>query len=354
MFHSEVCHQLQYDDQAIYVDSKSDAEEADIGTQERERLIVKIPLGKGKGISKKKLSAPSKKQSTKGGGGNNSGGGSCGSHGGRGRGRGHGCSQTISTSTSSDNNKPSTHGRRRGRSRAQPKNTVTDEYPVPDFKAVVTDAVPPAPQQKGYTPPDNKLAIQLAKYFESRTEIEYDVLLKQMETVPQADIMQILGIKKKTEDSEEKELEEKSIEEIPQLTPDDEKEADDLMASLAQKAKEEALKADAESKQKEENEKDKDKKQKKDNIKKLPIKPCSVQMGTKVPNKSPVKVTDTDSDFVLISSDEGGKKNKKNAGPLNLSLPKNDASESDGASSHGVYFTDSEEFRNLSKPVSER
>ena len=187
---------------------------------------------------------------------------------------------------------------------------------MPDFKAVVTDAVPPALQQKGYTPPDNELAIQLAKYFESRTEIEYDVLLKQMETVPQADIMQILGIKKKTEDSEEKELEEeKSIQEIPQLTPDDEKEADDLMASLAQKAKEEALKADAENKQKEENEKDKDKKQKKDNIKKSPIKPCSVQMGTKVPNKSPVKVTDTDSDVVLISSDEGGKKNKKNAGP---------------------------------------
>ena len=204
----------------------------------------------------------------------------------------------------------------------------------------------------------NELAIQLAKYFESRTEIEYDVLLKQMETVPQADIMQILGIKKKTEDSEEKELEEeKSIEEIPQLTPDDEKEADDLMASVAQKAKEEVLKADAENKQKEENEKDKDKKQKKDNIKKSPIKPCWVQMGTKVPKKSPVKVTDTDSDVVLISSDEGGKKNKKNACPLNLSLPKNDASESDRASSHGMYFTNSEEFRNavnLSKKDEEK
>ena len=86
MFYSEVCCQLQYNDQAIYVDSKSDAEEADIGTQERERLIVKIPLGKGKGISKKKSSAPSKKQSTKGGGGNNSGGGSCGSCGGHGHG----------------------------------------------------------------------------------------------------------------------------------------------------------------------------------------------------------------------------------------------------------------------------
>ena len=114
MFHSEVHCQLQYDDQAIYVDSKSDAEEADVGIQERERLIVKIPLGKGKGISKKKSSAPSKKQSTKDGGGNNSSGGSCGSHGGRGHGcghgRGHSCSQTISTSTSSDNNKPSTCG----------------------------------------------------------------------------------------------------------------------------------------------------------------------------------------------------------------------------------------------------
>ena len=118
MFYSEVHCQLQYDDQAIYVDSKNDAEEADIKPEERERLIVKIPFVKGKGISKKKSSAPSKKQRTKGGGGNNRGGDSHGSCGGHGCGRGCGCSQTISTSTSSDNNKPSTCGRRQGRSRA--------------------------------------------------------------------------------------------------------------------------------------------------------------------------------------------------------------------------------------------
>ena len=125
--------------------------------------------------------------------------------------------------------------------------------PLPDFKAVVTDDAPPA--KKSYAPPENDLAVQLAKYFESRTEIEYDVLLKQMETVLQADIMSLLGIKKK-DDSEEKKdgKKDKSVKEITELTAEDQKEADEFMATLVQKAKEE-LKLGGANKQKDQDEK---------------------------------------------------------------------------------------------------
>ena len=153
--------------------------------------------------------------------------------------------------------------------------------------------------------------MQLAKYFESRTEIEYDVLLKQMETVPQADIMSLLEIKKKDDSEEKKDGEnDKSVEEIIELTAEDQKEADELMATLVQKAKEE-LKLGEANKQKNQDEKKekkrKDKhKEKKDNEKKSSVKPCSVDMGSKVSNKSPVKViTDTDSEVIVLSSNEG-------------------------------------------------
>ena len=201
---------------------------------------MKILLGKGKGKTKK--AAPLKNQSTKGVGGNKHGGGSHSGHG-----HGHSHSQSNGTSTSTGNNETSnvtasTRGHRQGRSWGQPTNIVTDVYPVPNFKAVVTDDAPPV--KKGCTPPDNNLAVLLAKYFKSRTEIEYDVLLKQMEAVPQANIMHLLGIKKKTDDSEEKEDSEKdqSIKEILQLIPEDEKEVDELMATLAPKAKEQEIK----------------------------------------------------------------------------------------------------------------
>ena len=77
-------------------------------------------------------------------------------------------------------------------------------------------------------------------------------------------------------------------------------------------------------------------------------------MGNKVPNKSPLKVVhDTDSDVFVISSDsnepvKGNEKPKTECeSPLNLSMKKKeetDVSENEGSSSHGVYFSDSDEF----------
>ena len=117
---------------------------------------------------------------------------------------------------------------------------------MPDYKAVVVEK--PAPANTGYSPPENALAKELAKYFESRTEIEYGVLLEKMATVPEADMMQILGIKKKSNDNDANDAEAKQHSEtehdksIEELTPEDEKEADALMASLAQAGKESQLK----------------------------------------------------------------------------------------------------------------
>ena len=98
MFYSEVRHQLQFENQPIDVDTETDAEEGAVGPQEREKLIVKIPLGKVKG--KKKKTASPKTQSTKGVGGNKCGGGGhCGC--------GHGRGQSNGTSTSTENNNTS-------------------------------------------------------------------------------------------------------------------------------------------------------------------------------------------------------------------------------------------------------
>ena len=89
----------------------------------------------------------------------------------------------------------------------------------------------------GFQPPENKLAEELAKYFQQRTEIEYDVLVQKMNEVPEADIMTLLGIKKKSDESNngKQSDEEKSIEEI---SPEDEKEADEFLAQLQKEAKE--------------------------------------------------------------------------------------------------------------------
>ena len=389
MLYSEVCRQLQYDE-AIPVDTETDAENGAAPPQPKEKLIVKLPLAKGKAKGKKKTGEPSKTQ-TKGGGVNKCGGGcsNCG------RGHGHGQSNGTNTSTSSsnDNNSPgnittSRRGCRGGRSRGQKTDNVTDaSYPVPDYKAVVVEKT--ANTNTGYTPPENALAKELAKYFESRTEIEYEVLLEKMATVPEADMMQILGIKKKSNDNDANDAEAKQHNEtehdksIEELNPDDEKEAEAFMASLAQAGKEKKLKREdkenktqrkAEEKAKEDKnkktKKEKDttepkkqtekntaekEKEKEEKLKRAsPIKPCSVQMGNKVPNKSPVKVfSDNDSDVVIISSDneakkEGKEKTKQNEGPLNLSMTKKEESETDdgGSSSHGVYFSDSDTFRN--------
>ena len=70
------------------------------------------------------------------------------------------------------------------------------------------------------------------------------------------------------------------------------------------------------------------------------VQPCSVKMGNKVPNKSPVKVIhDTDSDVFVISSNsnepvKGNEKPKTECeSPLNLSIKKKE--ETDGSKTEG-------------------
>ena len=228
------------------MNTEADAENGTTPPQPRERLLVKLPVPKGKSKGKKKTGYSPKTQN-KGGGVNKRGGGRSN----RGRGHGHGQSNGTNTSTSSsnDNNSPgnittSRRGCRGGRSRGQKTATDTDaSYPVPDYKAVVVEK--PAPANTGYNPPENVLAKELAKYFESRTEIEYDVLLQKMAKVPEADMIQILGIKKKSNDNDTEAKQHSEMEHdksIEVLTPEDEKEADELMASLAQAGKESQLK----------------------------------------------------------------------------------------------------------------
>ena len=82
-----------------------------------------------------------------------------------------------------------------------------------------------------------------------------------------------------------------------------------------------------------------------------------MNMGKKVPNKSPIKIVSsgTDSDCVIVDSDTNDKMekngkidtNKKqvvNDKPLNLSTGKQVETDTDAASSSGVYFSDSDEF----------
>ena len=85
-----------------------------------------------------------------------------------------------------------------------------------------------------------------------------------------------------------------------------------------------------------------------------PIKRCTVNMGNKVPIKSPVKVTDDSSDCQVINSDfSDAKCQKRSESPLNLTVPKNEVKENEieteGGSSHGVYFSDSEDFKKAVK-----
>ena len=113
--------------------------------------------------------------------------------------------------------------------------------------AVVTDSA--GTDKKGYNPPENELAAGLAKYFESRTEIEYSVLIDKMKEVPEGDILKLLGIKSK-DNEEEKEPKIEKEDEI--ISPEDEKKADEFMEELKQQAKEELEKENADKKAKEE------------------------------------------------------------------------------------------------------
>ena len=343
----------------------------------QERLIVRLPKTK----SKKGKNA--KNQSKNSGVGASCGCGGC--NGGRGHGRGSVPKEPASKSTKVSSRK-STRKRGVGCSTG---SAGSAEYKVPNYVAVVTDGK--GTKKKGYTPPENELAAGLAKYFESRTEIEYSVLVEKMKDLPEGQILDLLGIKGKAkkEDSKPK-IEEKD----EGLTPEDEKEADKFMAELKEQAKEKLEKEKTEREKKERKEKEKASRQQECNaLRKLakkteqdeeeklkceaikqqelkaqnlarkpkvksPVKDCSVNMGKKVSNRSPVKVDiSTDSDCMIIngdSNDEMKKKSKiarKEEGsihdePLNLSTGKRMANETDAASvtSSGVYFSDSDEF----------
>ena len=229
---------------------------------------------------------------------------------------------------------------------------------------VVTDDA--GTDKKGYNPPENELAAGLTKYFESQTEIENSVLIDKMKEVPEGDILKLLGIKSK-DTEEEKEPKIEKEDEI--ISPEDEKKADEFMEELKQQAKEELEKANADKKAKEEAIKQQEDKAKKLAEKKLneeeklkceaikkqelkehnlvknkrdikqkeksPVKVCSVNMGKKVPNKSPIKIVSsgTDSDCVIVDSDTNDKMEKNgkidtnkeqvaNDKPLNLSTGK--------------------------------
>ena len=237
---------------------------------------------------------------------------------------------------------------------------------------------------KGYTPPDNRLAEELAKYFEERTEIEYNILIDKMKSVSEADIMHLLGIKPKAEDTKDKGSNNSEAgKTVDELSPEEQKEADDFLESFKEDTKsklEKEKENDSESEKSVQELLPQDQKvadEPKETEKKIEmhgkteqkkqiakqkkgkglsqVQPCSVKMGNKVPNKSPVKVIhDTDSDVFVISSDsnepvKGNEKPKTECeSPLNLSIKKKeetDVSENEGSSSHRVYFSDSNEFK---------
>ena len=111
-----------------------------------------------------------------------------------------------------------------------------------------------AKKKKGYTPLENELAAGLAKYFESRTEIEYSVLVDKMKDLPEGQILDLLGIKGKAKEEDSK----PTIEEKDEgLTPEDEKEADEFMVELKEQAKEKLEKEKTEREKKERKEKEK-------------------------------------------------------------------------------------------------
>ena len=87
-------------------------------------------------------------------------------------------------------------------------SNVSDTYPVPNFVAVVTDGKDT--KTKGYSPLEDVLAHGLAKYFESRTEIEYSILVHKMKEVPERHILKLLGIKEKEDETQSKKQEDES------------------------------------------------------------------------------------------------------------------------------------------------
>ena len=174
----------------------------------------------------------------------------------------------------------------------------------------------------------------------------------------------LLKMKKKVDKFME-ELKEQAKEELEKVNADKKakeeaiKQQEDKAKKLAEKKlnEEEKLKHEAIKKQelKEHNlvKNKRDIKQKE----KSPVKVCSVNMGKKVPNKSPIKIvtSGTDSDCVIVDSDTNDKMEKNgkidtnkeqvaNDKPLNSSTGKQVETDTDAVSSSGIYFSDSDEF----------
>ena len=214
IFYSSVHHHLHY--------SEHDADAHDNNAEEseepkREKLVVCLPNPK-KGKNAKNESKKSGVGASRGHGGRNGG-----------RGCGHGSvPKEPESKTKTKRGGSCRSSRKRGRG-GSAGSIDSGTYPVPNYVAVVTDIA--GTDKKCYNPPENELAAGLAKYFESRTEIEYSILIDKMKEVPEGDILKLLGIKSK--DTEE-EKEPKIEKEDELISPEDEKKADEFMEELKQ------------------------------------------------------------------------------------------------------------------------
>ena len=176
---------------------------------------MKLPVPK-----KKQKAEPKSKGRGKGGKGCGKGGRSaCG----RGRGRGRGCNTSSEISTNGFNS-ASVTAPPRPRGRRGRGNTTQQRYSVPNYVAVV--------KQKGFNAPEDPLAVQLAKYFQEKTEIKYNMIVDKMKDVPEDDILRMLGIdpNKETDNNNAKEADDKET---------NEKEADAFMKELSSSAESE-------------------------------------------------------------------------------------------------------------------
>ena len=216
MYSRKARHQLQYHSNDAGDNSCEDEKEPETPMQpaKREKLVVKIP------IPKKTKAEPKNKGRGKGVRGGKS------AHArGRGRGRGRGCNTRSENSTNRGSVTAPAPARPRGR-RGRGRGQQQKSYQVPEYVAVVKD------DNKGYVPPSSDLAMHLAKYFEKKTEIEYDVIVNKMADVPEEQILEMLGIKPKNTDGKTEE----NGQQPEANNSEDEREADELMKELSEKS----------------------------------------------------------------------------------------------------------------------
>ena len=220
MYSRKARHQLQYHSDDADDNSCEEEKEPETPMQpaKREKLIVKIPIpiktksepkktGRGKGVRGGK-SARAR---------------------GRGRGHGRGCNTSSENSTNGVSvTAPARPRGRRGRGRGQQQKS----YQVPNYVAVVKDN-----KSKGYVAPSGDLAMHLAKYFEEKTEIEYDVIVSKMADVPEEQILEMLGIKPKKTDGKTEE----NGKQPEANNSEDEREAEELMKELSEKSETEKV-----------------------------------------------------------------------------------------------------------------